>query len=219
MNGSTGALLTSFLVVGWPRQGLVSRHAQAFLRAFTGGGTIEDRLSHLIRAVGGAGTGLRLNRCQPLELEEAARLEVEAAITSLIDKVEEVGARGSGTERHGSLSSRAGCVRSRRTLVAMRDGGMTSQAIADALNGDDVPTVRAGREWRPSSVRSALISRRAELLAQTAGQSGRSVSLAGLSVNQPLPFGSLGRPRCIPPEWDIGRLFGFGAWRHGSTDA
>src|SRR4051812_45044406 len=53
-------------------------------------------------------------------------------------------------------------------IVAMRDGGATYQAIADALNADKVPTVRGGSEWRPSSVRSALVSRQAELLAQTA---------------------------------------------------
>jgi hypothetical protein len=44
----------------------------------------------------------------------------------------------------------------------------TYQAIADALNADKVPTVRGGGEWRPSSVRSAIMSRRAELLAQRA---------------------------------------------------
>jgi hypothetical protein len=33
---------------------------------------------------------------------------------------------------------------------------MTLQAIADALNGDGVPTLRGGTEWRPSSVQSAL---------------------------------------------------------------
>jgi DNA invertase Pin-like site-specific DNA recombinase len=52
-------------------------------------------------------------------------------------------------------------------IVAMREAGATFQAIADHLNANEVPTVRGGGEWRPSSVRSALISRRAELLAQT----------------------------------------------------
>jgi DNA invertase Pin-like site-specific DNA recombinase len=53
-------------------------------------------------------------------------------------------------------------------IVALREGGATYQAIADVLNGDKVPTVRGGGEWRPSSIRSALVSRLAELLAQTA---------------------------------------------------
>ena len=52
-------------------------------------------------------------------------------------------------------------------IVAMRGAGVTYQAIADALNADKVPTVRGGGEWRPSSVRSAFVSRGAELLAQT----------------------------------------------------
>jgi DNA invertase Pin-like site-specific DNA recombinase len=41
-------------------------------------------------------------------------------------------------------------------IVAMRDQGMTLQAIADALNREGVPTLRGGAEWRPSSVQSAL---------------------------------------------------------------
>lgn len=53
-------------------------------------------------------------------------------------------------------------------IVAMRDAGATYQTIADALNADKVPTVRGGGEWRPSSVRSADIARRAEIAAQAA---------------------------------------------------
>jgi Recombinase len=53
-------------------------------------------------------------------------------------------------------------------IVAMRDAGATYRAIADALNADQIPTVRGGGEWRPSSLRSAIMSRRAELLAQRA---------------------------------------------------
>ena len=41
-------------------------------------------------------------------------------------------------------------------IVAMRERGMTLQAIADALNREGVPTVRGGVEWRPSSVQSAV---------------------------------------------------------------
>jgi DNA invertase Pin-like site-specific DNA recombinase len=41
-------------------------------------------------------------------------------------------------------------------IVSMREGGMTLQAIADALNREGVPTLRGGVEWRPSSVQSAL---------------------------------------------------------------
>lgn len=36
-----------------------------------------------------------------------------------------------------------------------RDQGMTLQAIADTLNHEGTPTLRGGKEWRPSSVENA----------------------------------------------------------------
>jgi DNA invertase Pin-like site-specific DNA recombinase len=51
----------------------------------------------------------------------------------------------------------------KRRIVRMRGAGMTLQAIADALNEDDVPTIRGGTEWRPSSVQAALGYKRPEL--------------------------------------------------------
>jgi peptidoglycan hydrolase-like protein with peptidoglycan-binding domain len=48
----------------------------------------------------------------------------------------------------------------REHIVAMRSAGMTLQAIADRLNEEGVPTIRGGREWRPSSVQVALGYRR-----------------------------------------------------------
>jgi DNA invertase Pin-like site-specific DNA recombinase len=44
----------------------------------------------------------------------------------------------------------------RRRIVRMRGAGLTLQAIADVLNEEDVPTVRGGARWRPSSVQTAL---------------------------------------------------------------
>jgi DNA invertase Pin-like site-specific DNA recombinase len=41
-------------------------------------------------------------------------------------------------------------------IVAMREHGMTLQAIADTLNREGVPTLRGGAKWRPSSVQSAV---------------------------------------------------------------
>jgi hypothetical protein len=52
-------------------------------------------------------------------------------------------------------------------IERMRAGGMTLQAIADALNAEGVPTVRGGRLWRPSSVQRATGYRRPS--AQTRG--------------------------------------------------
>lgn len=41
-------------------------------------------------------------------------------------------------------------------IAEMRARGMTLQAIADTLNAEDVPTLRGGAEWRPSSVQAAV---------------------------------------------------------------
>jgi DNA invertase Pin-like site-specific DNA recombinase len=45
-------------------------------------------------------------------------------------------------------------------IAAMREQGMTLQAIADRLNEEDVPTLRGGSMWRPSSVQRATGYRR-----------------------------------------------------------
>jgi len=42
----------------------------------------------------------------------------------------------------------------------MRVAHMTLQAIADQLNAEGVPTLRGGREWRPSSIQAAVGYRR-----------------------------------------------------------
>jgi DNA invertase Pin-like site-specific DNA recombinase len=41
-------------------------------------------------------------------------------------------------------------------IRSMRAAGMSLQAIADTLNEDGVPTLRGGRQWRPSSVQAAV---------------------------------------------------------------
>ena len=45
-------------------------------------------------------------------------------------------------------------------IEALRDAGLSLQAIADRLNADGIPTPRGGEVWRPSSVQSALGYRR-----------------------------------------------------------
>jgi hypothetical protein len=42
----------------------------------------------------------------------------------------------------------------------MRAGGLTLQAIADQLNAENVPTMRGGTKWRPSSIQAAIGYRR-----------------------------------------------------------
>ena len=41
-------------------------------------------------------------------------------------------------------------------IAAMRRAGMTLQAISDQLNDEQIPTIRGGALWRPSSVQAAL---------------------------------------------------------------
>lgn len=48
-------------------------------------------------------------------------------------------------------------------IIRLRGRGSTWRAIADTLNAEDVPTVRGGSEWRPSSARSAAVTRQLEL--------------------------------------------------------
>ena len=48
----------------------------------------------------------------------------------------------------------------RERIGTMRAANMTMQAIADRLNAEGVPTLRGGREWRPSSIQAALGYRR-----------------------------------------------------------
>jgi hypothetical protein len=98
-NGTTGALLTSFLVSDVRNEVWFRVMLKHLLRAFTGGGTVEDRLSHLFRAVEGACAGLGLNRARPIEVEASVRSEVETAINELIDKLEEIAARSSEADR------------------------------------------------------------------------------------------------------------------------
>jgi DNA invertase Pin-like site-specific DNA recombinase len=45
-------------------------------------------------------------------------------------------------------------------IAAMRAGGLTLQAIADQLNAENVPTLRGGKKWRPSSIQASLGYRR-----------------------------------------------------------
>jgi DNA invertase Pin-like site-specific DNA recombinase len=45
-------------------------------------------------------------------------------------------------------------------IAAMRAANMTLQGIADQLNAEEVPTLRGGTTWRPSSIQAALGYRR-----------------------------------------------------------
>jgi hypothetical protein len=45
-------------------------------------------------------------------------------------------------------------------IMTMRSANMTLQQIADQFNAESIPTLRGGREWRPSSIQTALGYRR-----------------------------------------------------------
>jgi DNA invertase Pin-like site-specific DNA recombinase len=64
--------------------------------------------------------------------------------------------RGSGQGR----SAVADIPELQERIAAMREQGMTLQAIADVLNAEGVPTLRGGAMWRPSSVQRATGYRR-----------------------------------------------------------
>jgi DNA invertase Pin-like site-specific DNA recombinase len=68
----------------------------------------------------------------------------------------EVRASGRSTGRP-KVSDRPDLV---QRITAMRAANMTLQAIADQLNAENVPTLRGGVMWRPSSVQAALGYRR-----------------------------------------------------------
>jgi DNA invertase Pin-like site-specific DNA recombinase len=71
--------------------------------------------------------------------------------------------------RQGRVRGRPGADRSvADRIISLRDGGATWQSIADTLNTESVPTVRSGRLWRTSSVRSAYVARQREIEAQSA---------------------------------------------------
>jgi DNA-binding transcriptional MerR regulator len=41
-------------------------------------------------------------------------------------------------------------------IAAMRSQGMSLREIAERLNAEEVPTLRGGALWRPSSIQAAL---------------------------------------------------------------
>jgi peptidoglycan hydrolase-like protein with peptidoglycan-binding domain len=60
----------------------------------------------------------------------------------------------------------------KQRIRAMRASGMTLQAIADRLNAENVPTIRGGVKWRPSSVQAAAGYRRSPAEVSTRADAG-----------------------------------------------
>ena len=78
--------------------------------------------------------------------EVAARALVEVSDWAQAQQPRRGAARGAAVADDPELAAR---------ITAMRAGGMSLQAIADALNDAGVPTLRGGSRWRPSSVQAA----------------------------------------------------------------
>jgi peptidoglycan hydrolase-like protein with peptidoglycan-binding domain/DNA invertase Pin-like site-specific DNA recombinase len=91
-------------------------------------------------------------------------------------------ARKRPTERRNDRSRPAGHASPElgKRIRAMREAGMTLQAIADRLNAENVPTLRGGTKWRPSAVQAATGYRRpgpkASPPANGAGRNGNGSS-------------------------------------------
>jgi DNA invertase Pin-like site-specific DNA recombinase len=91
----------------------------------------------------------------------AARFEHRRISERQVEKFDELRRQGRARGRVSTPSDIADRIRE------LRHTGATWQAIADELNARGVPTTRGGLTWRPSSSRSAYLTREVELAAQT----------------------------------------------------
>ncbi|MBV9474328.1 MAG: recombinase family protein [Solirubrobacterales bacterium] len=62
--------------------------------------------------------------------------------------------------RRGRPGLAAGVPELAERIAQLREGGLSLQRIAEQLNAEGFPTPRGGKQWRPSSVQSALGYRR-----------------------------------------------------------
>jgi DNA invertase Pin-like site-specific DNA recombinase len=103
-----------------------------------------------------AGTGLDT-------AEEAGRLTVRTIIDVSSWERQRLAERTRNGMRAARLKGPASVADQpelRERIECMRAAGMTLQAIADQLNAEEIPTVRGGAKWRPSSVQAAAGYRR-----------------------------------------------------------
>jgi hypothetical protein len=110
ISGTTGDLLTSFLVSDYANEVWFRVLLKHLLRAYTFGGTVEDKLSHLFRAVEGACAGLGLNTGRPLEVQAEVRQAVEEAFERFVDSLQTIStgaAQPEDRERIARLRNRA----------------------------------------------------------------------------------------------------------------
>jgi hypothetical protein len=84
-----------------------------------------------------------------------------ALAVALLREVESWSREGDPARRpRGRPGLIAGSPELAERIGAMRERGLSLQAIAEALNAEGIPTPRGGARWRPSSVQSAIGYRR-----------------------------------------------------------
>jgi hypothetical protein len=82
-------------------------------------------------------------------------------IVAILREIDSWGREPVGPRRaRGRPGVAAGSPELARRIAALREQGLSLQAIADALNAEGIPTPRGGSTWRPSSVQAALGYRR-----------------------------------------------------------
>lgn len=109
-SGSTGALLTSFLVSPVCGQVWFRVMLKHLLRGYSKSGSLEDRLNHLFRAVEGAAAGLGLAAGRPLEVDDQVRTKIDARIDELVTELVSI-QKTAPPEDQGRIASLANQVR------------------------------------------------------------------------------------------------------------
>lgn len=169
--GSTGPLLSSFLVS--PVRGEVWFRVMLkhLLRGYGQTGSVEDRLNHLFRAVEGAAAGLGLAAGRPLEVDARVRSEIESKIDELVADVLKVGkaAPAEDRDRITNLANQIRGIKSNRpsfptqlrelvTTVGLPDAQwLTSFKFTPRHDGRLVAWPQAAGEYRNRIAHSAFI--------------------------------------------------------------
>lgn len=171
ISGTTGALLTSFLVSSMRNEVWFRVMLKHLLRAFSNTGVVEDRLNHLFRAIEGAAAGRGLTASRPLEVEEHLRIEIEEHIDELVHALAEVGRRASVDDRaridnlanrvrgiKGNSPSFPTQLNSLLADVGLPDAGwLSSFQFKPRRDGDEVAWPQAAGRYRNRIVHSGFI--------------------------------------------------------------
>jgi peptidoglycan hydrolase-like protein with peptidoglycan-binding domain/DNA invertase Pin-like site-specific DNA recombinase len=147
-------------IVKGEAKGLVVAELSRLSRSVADLGQVLEWFSHtkarLVAAAPGLDTGEQSGRLVAAALIDVSRWERERLSERTRKGLE-------AARREGRQAGRSGVADNpelRDRIARMRAEGMTLQGIADRLNEEDVPTIRGGAKWRPSSVQAAAGYRR-----------------------------------------------------------